>query len=126
MSFGFTLNLSDIDLLNIDSLDTDIPSKHFICLQDVVKTCLQDVFKTCLQDILKMFSAEQFLVFQDFFKTVCKMSSRSLQDIFARCLQDKELLRWRCFEDIFKTCLEDVLKTNRCLLANELVTVYML
>ena len=27
-------------------LDTDIPSKHFVCLQDVFKTCLQDVFKT--------------------------------------------------------------------------------
>ena len=42
MHFGFTLDLPDIDLWNIDLLDThldllatDIPSKHFVCLQDV-------------------------------------------------------------------------------------------
>ena len=42
-------------------LDTDITSKSFVCLRDVLKTssryvfkiCLQDVFKTCLQDIFK-------------------------------------------------------------------------
>ena len=45
MHFGFTLDSSDIDLLNIDLLDvhldlldTDIPSKYFVCLQDVFKT----------------------------------------------------------------------------------------
>ena len=52
MHFGFALDLSDIDLLNIDLLDqrythldlldTDIPNKYFVCLQDVLKTCLQD------------------------------------------------------------------------------------
>ena len=55
MYFGFALDLSYIDLLNIDLLherythldllDTDIPSKHFVCLRDVFKTCLQDVLK---------------------------------------------------------------------------------
>ena len=45
MHFGFTLDSSDIDLLNIDLLDvhldlldTDIPSKYFVYLQDVLKT----------------------------------------------------------------------------------------
>ena len=45
MHFGFALDSSDIDLLNIDLLDvhldlldTDIPSKYFVCLQDVFKT----------------------------------------------------------------------------------------
>ena len=45
MHFGFALDSSDIDLLNIDFLDvhsdwldTDIPSKYFVCLQDVLKT----------------------------------------------------------------------------------------
>ena len=40
MHFGFALDLSDIDLWNIDMLDTylflldtDIPSKYFACLQ---------------------------------------------------------------------------------------------
>ena len=39
MHFGFALDSSDIDLFNIDLLDThldlldtDIPSKHFACL----------------------------------------------------------------------------------------------
>ena len=53
MHFGFALELSDIDLWNIDLLDThldlldtDIPSKHFVCLQDVLKTnkCLMGQF----------------------------------------------------------------------------------
>ena len=42
-----------IDLRNIDLLDThlgllhtDIPGKHFVCLQDIFKACLQEVFKT--------------------------------------------------------------------------------
>ena len=56
MHFGFALDLSDIDLLNIDLLDqrythldlldTDIPSKHFVCFPDVSKTSsrhLQDM-----------------------------------------------------------------------------------
>ena len=44
MHFGFALDLSDIDLSSIDLLDThldlldtDIPRKHFVCLQDVFK-----------------------------------------------------------------------------------------
>ena len=38
MHLGFALDLSDIDLLDthLDLLDTDIPSKHFVCLQDVL------------------------------------------------------------------------------------------
>ena len=53
MYFGFDLELSNADLLNIDLLDThldlldtDIPSKHFVCLQDVLKTSSRHVFKT--------------------------------------------------------------------------------
>ena len=60
MYFGFALELSNVDLLNIDLLDTyldlldtDIPSKYFAFLHNVFKTssrrlprCLQDVFKT--------------------------------------------------------------------------------
>ena len=44
MHFGFALELSNVDLLNIDLLDThldlldtDIPSKYFACLRNVVK-----------------------------------------------------------------------------------------
>ena len=45
MHFGLALDSSDIDLWNkdlldthLDLLDTNIPSKHFVCLQDVLKT----------------------------------------------------------------------------------------
>ena len=45
MHFGFALELSDIDLRNIDLLDTHldlldtgIPSKYFDCLHNVFKT----------------------------------------------------------------------------------------
>ena len=68
MHFGFALELSNVDLLNIDLLDThldlldtDIPSKYFACLHNVFKTSSRHVFKTssrhvfktCLQDIFK-------------------------------------------------------------------------
>ena len=72
MHFGFALDLSDIDLLNVDLLDqrythldlldTDIPSKHFVCFQDVLKTswktkncCAEDVLKTSSKHVLKMY-----------------------------------------------------------------------
>ena len=52
MHFGFALELSNVDLLNIDLLDThldlldtDIPSKYFVSLHSVFKTCLQDVLE---------------------------------------------------------------------------------
>ena len=38
MYIGLALDASDIDLWDIDLLDTDIPSKHFVCLQDILKT----------------------------------------------------------------------------------------
>ena len=60
MHLGFALDSSDIDLRDIDLsdtdsdlLDTDFPSKHFVGLQDVLKTWLQDVF-----------SIKQFFVFK--------------------------------------------------------------
>ena len=64
MHFGFALDSSDIDLLNkdlldqrytnLDLLDTGIPGKHFVCLQDVLKTssgCLQNTSSRRLQDM---------------------------------------------------------------------------
>ena len=53
MHFRFALELSDIDFWNIDLLDThlnlldtDIPSKSFVCLDNVFKTSWRHVFKT--------------------------------------------------------------------------------
>ena len=60
------IDLSDTDL---DLLDTDIPSKHFVCLQNVFETCLKMSSRRLqcnnfssfhlprhLQDIFKKFS----------------------------------------------------------------------
>ena len=63
MHFGFALDLSDLVLWNIDLLDphldlleTDILSKDFVCLQDVLETSqnmssrrLQHMYWRCLQ-----------------------------------------------------------------------------
>ena len=53
MRFGFAIDSSDIDLWNIDLLDTDldlldtdIPSKNFVWLQDVFKTSSRHILKT--------------------------------------------------------------------------------
>ena len=52
MHFGFALELSNADLLNIDLLDThldfldtDIPSKYFACLHNVFRASSRHVFK---------------------------------------------------------------------------------
>ena len=100
MHFGFALDLSDIDLLNIDSLDqrythldlldTDIPSKHFVCLQDVLKTSSRHVFKTSSRYVFKTswrrlprnnFSSSNFSFYaEDVLKTFQNMSQRRLED----------------------------------------------
>ena len=60
MHFGFALELSNIDLLNIDLLgkhldllDTDIPCKYFVCLHNVFKTFSRHFFKTFSRYIYK-------------------------------------------------------------------------
>ena len=60
MHFGFALELSNVDLLNIDLLDTnldlldtDIPSKYFACLHIVFKTSSRHVFKTYSKRLCK-------------------------------------------------------------------------
>ena len=107
MHFELGSDLSDIDLWNIDLLDThlglldtDIRSKHFVCLQDVFKTSSRYVFKTSSRRLQRNnFSSS---------KTSSRRLARCLQDV----LEDEKLLRWRRVEDVFKTCLEEVLKTS--------------
>ena len=82
MYFVFTLVSWDIDLGNIDLLDTHldllvtgIPSKHFVCLQEDLKTSSRPVFKTSS-------------------RLLCKTSSRRPEDL----LKDKN-----CYaEDVLK------------------------
>ena len=63
--------------------------------------------------------------FQDILRDVFKISSRHLQDVFARRLQNVLKTSSRCLGRkkivTLKTCwrhLQDVLKTNKCLLGN--------
>ena len=67
MHFGFALELSNVDLLNIDLLDThldlldtDIPSKYFACLHNVFKTSSRHVFKTSSRHVFKTSSRHVF------------------------------------------------------------------
>ena len=73
MHFGFTLDLPDIDLSNIDLLDTHL---------DFLDTDIHNKYFFCLQNVLETSAAQQFFIFQD----VSKNSSRCLQEVFARRL----------------------------------------
>ena len=60
MHVGFALDSSDIELQNIDFLDTnvdllgtDIPNKHFVCFQDIFKMCSRHAFKTSSRHVFK-------------------------------------------------------------------------
>ena len=102
MHFGFALELPDIDLWNIDLLDTYLAlldPQYFVSLHSVFKTSSKHVFKTSSRHVfktssrhvfrmssrhgLKMSSAQQFFVFQDVLKKNCyaeevlKTSSRT-------------------------------------------------
>ena len=89
MHFGFRLVSSDIDLGNKDFLDahlnlldTDIPSKPFVSLQDALETSS------------RRHRRNNFLSS----KTSSRRLVRCLQNVF----EDKKLLRWRRVEDVFK------------------------
>ena len=135
LHFEFTLDLSDIDLWNIDLLDTqlvlldtEIPDKHFVCLQDVLKTSSRHVFKTSSRHVFKTFSRHVLKtssrpVFKSPWRRLQRnnfSSSRRLQDV----LENKKWLRWRRIEDVFKTCLEAVLNINKYLLGSSTLVPY--
>ena len=67
MRFGLALELSNVDLLNIDLLDThldlldtDIPSKYFACLHNFFKAPSRHVFKTSSIHVFKTSSRHVF------------------------------------------------------------------
>ena len=97
MYFGFALDFSDKDLWDIDFLDkdldlldTDISSKHFVCLQDVFNMSSR-------RNQHNNFSSS---------KTSCEMSSRHFR-------RRKIVTLKTCWRR-----LRDVLKTNNCLMGN--------
>ena len=86
MHFGFALELLDIDLWNIDLLetyldllDTGIPSKYFVCFHNFFKTSSRHVFSVTI------------FVFQDVLKT----SSCILQDVFKDVFARRKTSLWR-------------------------------
>ena len=124
MHFGFALDLSDIDLLNIelldqwythlDLLDTDMASKHFVCFQDVLKTSARHVFKTSLRHVFK--TSWRRLQRNNFSssKTFSRRLARCLQDVFktsSRRLGRRKNVTlktyWRRFQDMSWRRLED-------------------
>ena len=105
MHFGFALELSDIDLWNInlldthlDLLDTDIPSKHFVCLHNVFKTSWRHVFKTSSINVFKTSSRH---VFKTSSRYVFNTSLRRLQrnNFSLRYLEDMSWRRLSLFTD---------------------------
>ena len=135
LHFEFTLDLPDIDLWNIDLLDTqlvlldtEIPDKHFVCLQDVLKTSSRHFFKTSSRHVFKTSSRHVLKtssrpVFKSPWRRLQRnnfSSSRRLQDV----LENKKWLRWRRIEDVFKTCLEAVLNINKYLLGSNTLVPY--
>ena len=99
------------DLLDthLDLLDTDITSKNFVCLRDVLKTSSRYVFKTSWRRLQR----SNFLSS----KTSSRSLARGLENVFKtswRCLGRRKIVTlktsWRC--------LQDILKTNKCLLGN--------
>ena len=79
--YMWDIDFSDTDL---DLLDTDTPSKHF-----VLKTCLEDVFSVTIFRLPRRL--------QDVLEDVKLLRWRRVEDVFKTCLQD-----------VFKTCLQDV------------------
>ena len=106
MYFEFVLDASDIELWDIDLLDTNMPRKHFVCLQDVLKISSRYVLKTCLEDFFSVtiFRLPRRLVrrFQEVFKTCSKIKNCYAEDMlktspshvlktFSRHLEDQQM-----------------------------------
>ena len=130
--------MSDIDLWNKDLLDThldllgtDITTKHFVCLQDVLKASSRYVFKTFSRHVFKTPSRHAFkmswrrLQHNNFSssKTSSRRLGRSLENVFntsSRRLGRRKIVTlktcWRRPQDMSWRRPEDVLKTNKCLL----------
>ena len=98
------LDSSDIDLWNIDLLDTykfrfvRYRYPHFFLfprrLEDIFKTCLQDVFKTCLQDMSSRRLQRNNFSSSDAFKTSSRPLGRRKIVTLKTCwslLQDQQI-----------------------------------
>ena len=123
---------------HLDLLDTDITSKNFVCLRDVLKASSRYVFKISSRHVFKTswrrlqrnnFSSSKTswrrLQRNNFSssKTSWRCLARGLQNVFktsSRCLGRRKIVMlktcWRRLQDMSWRRLQDVLKTNKCLL----------
>ena len=126
-----------MDLLDthLDFLDTNMPSKAFVSLQDPLKTSSRhvfktssiNIFKTCWRHVFKTSLRHVFKMSWNVFSITIFCLSRRLQDVFktaweisARRLGRRKIITlktcWRRLQDISWRRLEDVLKISKCLL----------
>ena len=116
---------------SLDFLEIHISSKHFVSLQDVLKTCFEKVLKT-FEDILKT-SSRHFCkmswrhVFKMCSRHVLKTSTRHVFKTSSRPLPHNNFssskTSWRRLQDVMEDLkllcsirVEDVFKTDKCLL----------
>ena len=127
------MDLWNIDLLDthLDLLDRDIPSKHFVCLQDVFKKSSRHVFKTSSRHVFK--TSWRRLQRNNFSSS--KTSWSRLEGALREVLRTSSRLKTssrrlgRRMIVTLKTCwrrVEDVLKTNKCLLGGLFESLFFL
>ena len=113
MHFGFVLELSNIDLWNIDLLDTDIANKYFACLHNVLKTSSRHVLKTSSRHVFK--TSWSRLQRNNFLSS--KTSSRRLWimpcKMYNYYAEDVLKMSWRCLQDQQMFAGKLVLQSNR-------------
>ena len=80
--------LQDLLDTHLDFLDIDIPSKYFVCLQDVLKTASRYIFKTSLRHTFKTSSRQ---LFKTSSRHVFNMSSRHVFKKSCRRLEDQQM-----------------------------------
>ena len=115
MHFGFTLDLSDIDLLNVDLLDQRythlylfVSKTSWRSFQDMSSRRLQDMFSRRLEDVFSVTIFRLPRRLQDVFRDVFKAFSRRLQEILKTSWKTKN-----CYaEYVLKTSSRHVLKTS--------------
>ena len=111
MHFGFALELSNVDSLNIDLLDihldlldTDIPSKYFVCRHNVFKIFSRHAFKASLRHVFKTSSRHVFKTLRlqcNNFSSSKTTSRRLCQTSPTRLGRSKDVLKtcWRRLKD---------------------------
>ena len=95
-------------------LNTDIPSKHFVCLQDVFKTSSRHVFKTSSRHVFKTSSRRLQRNNFSSSKTSSRRLARGLENVFktsSRRLGRRKIVTlktcWRRLQDMSWRRLED-------------------